>query len=529
MTGKALIPWSGAKSRCLPMASGHSKPVSFKRVVLAMSPSPSNVLAGSLPVQLWPCCPLAETALAERQHHRLACLAALGLDNNCSVASFEEAAQIAARYLQVPMAWVSVADGTTEYIKGAYGLSQLGLTHPLLLHRQMPLWDGLNHYVLASHQPLVLPDLTLHPTLAQTPLVANQGLITYGAVPLITSDQQCVGTLVIMDVKPHPLTERDISFLAMTARWAMGDYEHSRVRQPMATTAVTCVEASQLRSPIDSIQLHLISQLTQDLRSPLTAVLGMASMLKREIYGPLTPKQREYTEIVCHSSQTLITLVDEIIELSGLTAKSPHLVPTAVDIQHLGQHVMATLHPLAEKRAQTLEFTLEPHENQWILDKATAKQILYHLVFSVMQLAGENSTIRVHASRKGAYLALAVWLANPWLGEGLPADVVELCQVLSQTPNLQASRTVQDSITANDVSANFQGLILSQYLAQQHHGKFQLHGSADVGHRIVVFLPNLEASTGRMEKPVEAIPSSDPSSDGMVEDLSRTPSPFGLI
>ncbi|NMF82873.1 GAF domain-containing sensor histidine kinase [Nodosilinea sp. P-1105] len=498
-----------------------------------MSPSLSNVAAGSLPVQSWPCCPLPETALAERQHHRLACLAALGLDNNRSVASFEEAAQIAARYLQVPVAWVSVADGTTEYIKGAYGLSQFGLTHPLLLHRQMPLGEGLSHYVLASHQPLVLPDLTLHSTLAQAPLVASQGLITYGAVPLITSDQQCVGTLAIMDVKPHSLTERDMSFLTMTARWAMGDYERSQGGQPRGTAAVTSGVDSQARSPIDSIQLHLISQLTQDLRSPLTAVLGMASMLRREIYGPLTPKQREYTEIVCTSSQTLMTLVGEIIELSGLTAQSIQLAPTSVDIQYLSQLVLATLHPLAEKRAQTLELTIEPHEHQWILDKAMAKQVLYHLVFSVMQLAGENSTIRVHASRKGAYLALAVWLANPWLGEGLPAAIVEFCQALSQAPNPKAPPTIQAPLVANglspDVSVDVQGLLLSQYLAQQQHGQFQLHGGPDVGHRIVVLLPNLEASSGRTEGRIEPPAEATLSSDVAVEGLSRTPSPFGLI
>jgi signal transduction histidine kinase len=46
-----------------------------------------------------------------------------------------------------------------------------------------------------------------------------------------------------------------------------------------------------------------MSQLTQDMRNPLTTITGMASMLSREIYGTLTPKQREYADIVHTSSK----------------------------------------------------------------------------------------------------------------------------------------------------------------------------------------------------------------------------------
>jgi signal transduction histidine kinase len=456
-----------------------------------------------LSIQSWPCCQRQGLSPVERQQQRLSHLATLGLGDNHSVAVFEEAAQLAAHFLQTAIAWVSVADASVEYLKGAYGLSRLGLSHDLLQGRQLSLYEGLSQYVLDSGQPLVLSDIAAHPVLAQAPLMAENGLVSYCGVPLVTSDHHCIGTLAVMDFKPRSLTERDISFLAMTARWAMADYERYQLtnaaNDPSTPTAMIPA-ANPGVSPVDSIRLHLISQLTQDLRSPLTAVLGMASMLKREIYGPLTPKQREYTEIVCDSSQTVMTLVDEIIELGWFDAQQADLAPTAVDIQQLGQQVMAILQPMAEKRVQTLMLTVEPTEHQWILDKRTVKQILYHLVFSVMQMAGDNSTIRLHASRKGDCLSLAIWLANPWVGEGLPANAVEFVQGLEVMP-----QAYDNPAQSQAMPVEIQGLLLSQHLTQRHRGQIHLQGTADMGHRIVILLPNLEAKLTCPEK-IDALP-----------------------
>lgn len=480
------------------MGFGHPKPVFHTCLVLAMSLSSTPDSSTHLSVQSWPCCQRQGLSPVERQQQRLSQLAALGLGDNHSVAVFEEAAQLAARFLQAAMAWVTVADESAEYLKGAYGLSRLGLSHDLLQGRRLCLYKGLGQYVLDSGQPLVLSDIAAHPVLAQAPLMSENGLVSYCGVPLVTSDHHCIGTLAVMDFQPRSLTERDINFLAMTARWAMADYERHQLtnaaKRPSAPTTMV-PSASPETSSVDSIRLHLMSQLTQDLRSPLTAVLGMASMLKREIYGPLTPKQREYTEIVCDSSQTVMTLVNEIIELGWVEAQQADLVPTTVDIQQLGQQVMATLQPMAEKRVQTLMLTVEPNEHQWILDKRTVKQILYNLVFSVMQMAGENSTIRIHASRKGDHLSLAIWLANPWVGEGLPANAVEFVQGLAVTP-----QTYGNPAQSQAMPVEIQGLLLSQHLTQRHRGQIHLQGNADMGHRIVILLPHLEATLPRPEK-----------------------------
>ncbi|MGF1570225.1 MAG: GAF domain-containing protein [Nodosilinea sp.] len=419
---------------------------------------------------------------------------ALGLGDHGSIPVFGEAIQLATQFLQAPLGWVSVADGATEYLKATYGLSCLGLGNALAQQRQLPLTAGVCSALLESERPLVGADLTQHSTLSQRELVTTYGVVACCAVPLITTQHQCIGTLLVMDLHPRSFSAMEVSFLAMAARWAMGEYERTQATH-LAAPALPIAPAA-LPALINTVRLNLLGQLTQDLRSPLTTVLGMTSMLSREIYGPLTEKQREYTDIVRCSSQTLITLVDEMIELSLGDLASPDLVPTPVDLDKLGSQVVAILEPLAEKRGQTLAMTVAPGENRWILDQRTVKQVLYHAVFSVIAVAGENSTVRVHASRRGQTLALTVGLSNPWLGEGLPPVAVQLCHALGYDQGTElAPGRAPAGLNPDDIPQPLLGLLLSQRLAEHHGGHVKLHGNAETGYRFVIVLPTLTKAT----------------------------------
>ncbi|PZU96306.1 MAG: histidine kinase [Leptolyngbya sp.] len=435
--------------------------------------------------QTWPCCSLQGLSWVERQRRRSQAIAALNLSSPSSIPAWEEAVQMAARFLGVPIAVVTLADSQTEYVRAAYGLSSLGVGNPLSQQRQMPLAEGLGVYILDGEQSVVVADTLENPVLAQSHLVMTYGVRAYGGVPLMTGQGICIGTLAVMDMQPRSFTAQDLGFLAMAARWGMGEYECHRA------TCLTPAPQTPLDSLADRVRLNLTSQLTQELRSPLTTVLGMTTMLSREIYGPLTPKQREYTDIVHRSSQTLMALVEELIDLNPLGAERADLVPTTVDIEALGQQVLATLTPLADVRAQNLSLSVEPGESHWILDQRVVKQLLYHLVFSIMQVAGESANLRIHACRRGKALALTLWLSNPWLGEGLPQEVVA---VLQAAP------------VPHQPPGSLLGILLGQQLVQHHGGRMTLQGSGDSDCRLMVLLPGLETTIVQTESaPAAAI------------------------
>jgi signal transduction histidine kinase len=439
----------------------------------------------------------------------------LGLFDCESIPAFDEVTQQVAEFLRVPICVVTIADSTTEYVKAAYGLSHLGLGNSLARLRQMPLAHGLGTYVLDSEQPLFITDTGENAVIAASQLAYTYGIGAYGAVPLMTSGGDCIGTLAIMDRQPRNFSLQEQGYMAMASRWGMSEYERWSYQSLASASSVADQEqvfdtqANPRQSLIDAVRLHLIGELTQDLRSPLTAVLGMTSLLGQEIYGPLTAKQREYVEVVHNSSRILMERVQDIVEL-GLF-EPEHRVPemAPVDIDMLGQQVMNTLEQLASQRSQTLAITTEPGERVWTVDKSIVKQIFYHVMYSIMQLAGENSTVRVHLSRQGQLLQLAAWLSNPWLGEGLPQSVVRLCRAMAVKPAqrsglLPTSQPWQDgletqptvvSLEPEKVSRELLGLLLSQYLAECHGGHIKLQGSLDAGYRLLVVIPSGPAST----------------------------------
>ncbi|WP_052049794.1 GAF domain-containing sensor histidine kinase [Leptolyngbya sp. KIOST-1] len=455
--------------------------VASECVDLSSDDAAAGLSAGGNAPSVWSTRALSGLSQAERQQRRSQAIAALGLPHPGSVPAWEEAAQMAARYLGLPLVIVTVADETTEYLYAAFGLSCLGVGNPLSLQRQLPLSGGLGVHILDREQPLVVPDTAQAPGFAQSELVSSYGIRAYCGVPLVTSEGLCLGTLAAMDLCPRQFSEPELGFLAMAARWGMSEFE----RHQASVLARSSTGPLSLDNIMDRVRLNLISQLTQDLRSPLTTVLGMSTMLNREIYGPLTPKQREYTDIVHRSSQTLIALVDELSALSPVAVEGAELAPTTVDIEALGQQVMATLTPLAEKRTQTLSLTVEPGENHWVLDQRLVKQILYYLMAGILPVAGDDSTLRLHACRRGQDLALGLWLSNPWLGEGLPPEVVAILQ----TPLVRLS--------AAEIPRSLLGLLLSQQLVQRHGGRISVQDYADSSSRLMVLLPNLDAAVAR--------------------------------
>lgn len=474
-------------------------------------------------------CQLNNGLPSQRESRRLDALKALDLIDHTHLDQwpvFEEAAQTAARMLATPLSILSVVDQQQESFKAAVGLSQLGLMNPLAASRQLTHQESFGVHVVDSGQPLILDNATTHPAFSQSLLVQQYGIRAYLGVPLVTTEGICVGTLAVLDTAPRQFTAQDVAVLELNARWSISEIERehlSRNRQghlgssTQPATSNSNSGVSSLESTLNSVRIALIAQLTQDLRNPLTSIMGMASMLSREIYGPLTEKQREYTDIVRQSSQNLLSLADEIIELGAASEDYSQLTIAPVDLEMLTQQSLSSLESLAEQQEQKIHLTIEPSSRIWSLDKSKVKQLLYHLVFSIIQMGSAGNTIRVHISRKDERLNIAVWVANPWLGEGLPQAITALHEQLDAKRHKQLGASMmgqssqaaaaydwmlespesefllpeqpQDLTPAAPVSREELGILLSHQLAEVHGGQLQLQGSLSSGYRYVIILP----------------------------------------
>lgn len=484
-------------------------------------------------------CRLDSSTGSDREQQRLLVLAELGLLEAESIPVFEEATQMAARFLDAPICILGLIDHDRQWFKAAVGLSRVGLMNDLAASRQLPRHESFCTHVVDSHQILAVDDAAVHPAFADGLLVQRYGIRAYLGVPLLTTTGYCLGTLAVMDLEPRNFTIREIEFLELTARWSMSEFERSYAIKTQSITLLRKQTSESLTSvddrskfaqpqrsqlnPISSVKVALISQLTQELRTPLTSIMGMASVLNREIYGPLTHKQKEYMDIVHNSGQYLLSLVNEILELGALNDSSQALNLAPVDVEMLCQQAINTLGQAAQRREQQIRLSVEPGRRIWLLDKDKVRQLLYHLVFSVIQCSSAGSDIRIHVSRRSTGLNIAIWVTHLWLGDGL-YQTTRVTNPSSPTANTSFETScyndyLDTGFEGEELSENIHlsgsametldsaeqlhskdsreslGLLLSRRLAEMHGGQISIQGSAEAGYRYVVSLPQMAGAT----------------------------------
>lgn len=461
------------------------------------------------------CCRLDGLSQSVRSQQRSSSLQDLGLLESEGVPLFEELVQTSAHFVKMPMAALSIIHGDRELLKATFGLASLGLMNDLIRSRSIDLLDSYGTHVVDSHQALVIEDTHAHPAFEQSLLAQEYGIRSYIGVPLVTSQGQYVGVLSVWDTQCRSLGIREIEFLMMTARFGMSEYERLQGLRliprssivPLAThSAPTLEEPKSMAESGDSVlsiplKFKLVAHLTQELRTPLTSVMGMASVLNREIYGPLTVKQREYLGIIHNSGEYLLSLVKEILELSQLDLEQQELNLSSVDVEMLCQQAIATLQQAAQRREQEIRLTIEPGNRIWVLDKEKMRQLLYHLIFSVIQASNAGSIVHLHAANKLSGLRLTLWVTHPCLeGVGFSQGVDllgyeeeihessdRLGLMLAPSSGMERSPEVgiQESLALN------LGFLLSQQLVGLHGGEIKVQGHALSGYRYSITVPRL--------------------------------------
>lgn len=484
-----------------------------------------------------------------REQQRLEALSELGLRQPETIPVFEEATQTAAHCLEAPISILGFVDQELHWFKSSVGLSRLGLMNHLAQNRQLLRRESFCAQVVESFQVIAINDTKeiTDSVLITSKLVQEYGIRAYLGAPLMDASGNCLGALAVMDLVPRNFTTRDIEFLQIIARWCMSEFERNRLlladksdKTPFNTiTALSLNDdhTSELRitpanlakEPFSTkqLKLELLEQLTQELRTPLTSVLGMASVLGREIYGPLTTKQREYLDIIQHSGRYLLSLVNEITELGAVDENAMVLNLAPVDIEMLCQQAINSLEEAANRREQDIRLSIEPgYSRIWLLDKDKLRQILYHLVFSVIQLSATGSIVRIHVSYKENTLNITVWVSHPWLGDGmtdvdpffrrnslslreLSGDVEIYSNYLDSPEEVGIPIARQKTSNLADAQSNILtmsaeaslgngrghlsreslGLLLSCQLAELHGGQIVIQGSSESGHRYVLSLP----------------------------------------
>jgi len=184
-------------------------------------------------------------------------------------------------------------------------------------------------------------------------------------------------------------------------------------------TELTLRRAKDEAERASQAKSDFLASMSHELRTPLNAIMGFSQVLEHEYFGPLNPKQKEYAADIYDSGKHLLSLINDILDLSKIEAGKMEPQWASVDIATLLEHSRTLVRERCFKHGICLDFEIaEPVRGLRITaDERRLKQILFNLLSNATKFTPDGGLIRVQSMLTQEPLpGLAVSVADTGIG-----------------------------------------------------------------------------------------------------------------
>jgi signal transduction histidine kinase/DNA-binding response OmpR family regulator len=230
---------------------------------------------------------------------------------------------------------------------------------------------------------------------------------------------------------------------------------------------------------------QFLSTMSHELRTPLNAILGFSDLLKDSRYGPLNERQSRFVGHVHTSGRHLLSLINDILDLSKIEAGRLELNFESVGVGNAFAEVLDTLRPLADKKSHTLSQRAENGLNVRA-DAIRFKQVLMNLVGNAIKFTPDGGNIELVAHSTHNQIRVEVRDTGP----GIPGE--------EQKRIFEAFYRLRHAGKAPEGTGL--GLAITQRLVEMHGGELGLE--SELGHGSCFHFSLPMASAARL-RPVQ--------------------------
>jgi signal transduction histidine kinase/DNA-binding response OmpR family regulator len=145
------------------------------------------------------------------------------------------------------------------------------------------------------------------------------------------------------------------------------------------------------------LKTEFLANMSHELRTPLNAIIGFSDLLQMGSVGPGSPKQAEFLGYIGTSGRHLLTLINDLLDLSKVEAGKFEIYPETLDLDATVQEVCNIVRGEADKKALTLRVEPHPTLAEVVLDPARLKQVLYNYLSNAIKFTphGGHVTVRI--------------------------------------------------------------------------------------------------------------------------------------
>lgn len=336
----------------------------------------------------------------------------------------------------------------------------------------------------------------------ESPLIRD-GFRSIICIP-INSKNRLVATLTLASKIPRRFTSSDPQLLSSIGN-QMGTAIDNATLYARERTMVERLKE------IDRFKSEFLSNVSHELRLPLTSIIGFSELLLDRIPGHLNPDQEEYIRNMQESGYHLLEIINNLLNLSKLRAGKMKLHYQTFELPPLIDSVKQTVTPLLAKKGLSIEALVEPGATSLYTDEGKIKQILLNLLSNAIKFTPTGGEIRIRSKPTTLQNRPAVEIAVSDTGIGIrPEDKTKIFEEFQQV----------DSSFTRDYPGTGLGLTITKQFLDLIGGCIRVESQYGRGSTFTIIFP-----TQAVPKPADASEAVEDPELSALPELFQTPYP----
>ncbi len=218
---------------------------------------------------------------------------------------------------------------------------------------------------------------------------------------------------------------------------------------------------------LNNLKNKFLGIAAHDLRNPLTSIRGLSEILIGEAFGPLTAEQEEYLTIINTTSDEMLSLVNDLLDVSVIESGKLELRTALGSLKDTLEERVKMIRVIADRKGILIESNLAPVPNV-VFDSNRISQVIDNLVSNAIKFSPSNSTIHITLAEAGNGVRVSVRDEGP----GIPAE--ERARLFGEFQRLSAQPTAGEKSTGL-------GLAIVKKIIDAHQGVLEVESEVGKG------------------------------------------------